>query len=1302
MRSFKKIIPFLLIFVTVLGVTIAFSGCSKKVEPDSESGMIIVTKDVFKKNIKVSGGKLSPFSVNALKEYDVDFIAEDEYYYALVYVKAETLYGMSVKVHGASFVDETNLYVYSNKHSADVLDIRQEISSVYNYGIPDEELYGSQEYIDSLYSEAVITVEDDSISADYYVAVEFRGGRVVSDTIDVRVETYQGYQTETLLLTTKESSHSKYAKAVSSVKYLSETDYLSGNFDGKLKDSISMTAGERYFAVIDYVLSSPVGITAADTARIHVDVYDAGAVGDGGMINESNNFIFDVEELPTSQYEKGGTSIDAEFTLQLSETGEKRYRFIVSVVPVSTCDVKIKAHLSGDGISFLYGGRAEGSMSGGAIEEIEREFEYQLSGDKSYYIVVGLGGEGSDTVTVPATYNGKPVKEIADETFSYVTYLKEVRISSGIQKIGKNAFKGCTGLKFIVIPSSVTVISQNAFDDCNLKLYFVGKALPATFESGWNPEGLTCYYDCKNESGPLTFTLNSDGLSYTVSGGDCGGSRIIIPAVHENYPVTRIAKGLKNFSGITVHESVTSVDGNALSNTVALTYANIPSSLISAIKKDSVQTLIVNSGTYVPNAAFRGYKALTSLTLADSITEIKDSAFYNCTALESIELGGVTKIGASAFAYCSVKSLNLSGSVKTVGELAFAYCTKLSSVVIGDNVTVIGNGVFYGCRSLAQLTIGKGITTIPSTAFYGVKALNTLTVPQNVGSIGDSAFEECTGLVSVRFEGSTPSIGASAFEGCYCLIEVLTTSGRRPVAGSIEQGRVAQYAMRVATVSDGSAIDNRNGFLFFTLSSSDITVAPKYYLVKYTGAGGDITLPSDYNGKNYAVYPRAFYANEVITGVTVNGKITEIGEYAFSDCIKLTDVKIIGDTETVSRYAFSGCSALTHLNVGGSTKTISEYAFYSCNNLITLKLGNAVKTVGDRAFSGCTSLASITFGTTLLEASVDHIGEYAFYNCNKLSGVLQLPGDVTYIGSYAFGQCSKITEFKLGALVETVGVGAFEGCSALEKITVNEYNLDYKTVDGVLYYVKTEKTLVKYPEGKTLKCFSVPNDVKAIGENAFYGSSLRSVTVPDGVTRIGKSAFGANTALSVIEIGKDVAEIGTNAFSSCEKLYTVINRSSLTLTVGSTDNGRIAYYAKNVVKEGTLYESGDYVFIKNGSDHTLICYNGNSTNITLPSSIGGVGYKIGSYAFYDNDLIIRVTVSSGVTEIQPYAFVGCDDLNAVVFENTSGWYAYSATDPTQKYSLSLSDSQRVVYYLTNAEGVSGNRAYGNCTWKYEG
>jgi hypothetical protein len=108
----------------------------------------------------------------------------------------------------------------------------------------------------------------------------------------------------------------------------------------------------------------------------------------------------------------------------------------------------------------------------------------------------------------------------------------------------------------------------------------------------------------------------------------------------------------------------------------------------------------------------------------------------------------------------------------------------------------------------------------------------------------------------------------------------------------------------------------------------------------------------------------------------------------------------------------------------------------------------------------------------------------------------------------------------------------------LQDISVSEANVNYTSVDGVLYD-KNVSTLVSYPGGKS-DDFIVPSSVTKIGDCAFDDcTSLESIELPASLTEIGDYAFRNCTSLANIVLPASLTTIGDAAFAYCESLKSV-------------------------------------------------------------------------------------------------------------------------------------------------------------------
>ena len=87
--------------------------------------------------------------------------------------------------------------------------------------------------------------------------------------------------------------------------------------------------------------------------------------------------------------------------------------------------------------------------------------QYELSADDSYYILTGLGVCTDEEIVVASLYNGKPVKEIAEEAFKECADIKEITIPNSVVKIGNKAFLDCSELQKVQLPNTINKIPED-------------------------------------------------------------------------------------------------------------------------------------------------------------------------------------------------------------------------------------------------------------------------------------------------------------------------------------------------------------------------------------------------------------------------------------------------------------------------------------------------------------------------------------------------------------------------------------------------------------------------------------------------------------------------------------------------------------------------------------------------------------------------------------------------------------------------------------------------------------------------
>ena len=198
----------------------------------------------------------------------------------------------------------------------------------------------------------------------------------------------------------------------------------------------------------------------------------------------------------------------------------------------------------------------------------------------------------------------------------------------------------------------------------------------------------------------------------------------------------------------------------------------------SAFKMDSPNNFVFVS---LPKVKTIGDNAFYSSKLKTIdfplVTEIGQSAFYNCRDLASINLPSLKTLNESSFALCkSLKSVVLP-SLKTIKRIsAFKYCEELETVDLpelsdfsGDNYDGNGGHMFEYCVKLKNVNLPK-VPVVTYQMFYHCTSLETISLPAAL-SIDDYSFYGCTSLKSVDLI-STKTIQGYAFSGCSNLTEV--------------------------------------------------------------------------------------------------------------------------------------------------------------------------------------------------------------------------------------------------------------------------------------------------------------------------------------------------------------------------------------------------------------------------------------------------------------------------------------------------------------------------------------------------
>lgn len=704
-----------------------------------------------------------------------------------------------------------------------------------------------------------------------------------------------------------------------------------------------------------------------------------------------------------------------------------------------------------------------------------------------------------DRVEIPATYNGKPVTEIANSAFYAWSNVTEIIIPEGILGIGGFAFSN-TSITSLDLPESLLYFGQEA--------------------------------------------LREDVMQITEYEGG------VYAAIKSNpYAIFLRPVSTDPISSITIHED-TKIIGYFAFNIEWYPYS-IGHPITELILPDSVKSICYG--------AFRGCDLLVTVDLGGNVEYLGGDAFYGCSGLEYLDLGSKLEfVDSNAFFNCdNIKELTapivainqISGKNVTVltitggeeiGIDTLADFKELTTLKLCDSITSIHKNAFESNTKLTDVEISTGVTSIealsfidmvyiPKTLYNGAyyigneanpyfilhsaasSSSTTIEIHQDTKFIWHDAFSENDSLEAPVFPDGIIDIGNNAFSQS-------TLNGWSGTAsdGGVYYGNESNPYMVLVGISSGTAE--------FEMNEATLYFSPDVF--KGTSASG-IVLPVGIT----EITEYMFANSNALERIVIPDGVTKIGDYAFSGCTALQEISVPDSVVEVGRNIVD-FKVIDNTNTGNLTPVYSGplycdgkgfylgneenkyhilFAIWSDSTSVTdsykvkdgtkvvapnvlrsdmyeVILPDSVKVISDYAFGSVSgtnlNAYSESLGSIVLGNSVEYIGDYAFNNCVNLKGsrnpdtsvfgYVVLPDSLTYLGEYAFSGCEKLVGVSIGTGLTEIKEWTFSLCYEMTSITI-------------------------------------PDNVKSIGDYAFwFCAKMKTIRIGSGTEYIGDSAFVVN------------------------------------------------------------------------------------------------------------------------------------------------------------------------------------------------
>ena len=317
----------------------------------------------------------------------------------------------------------------------------------------------------------------------------------------------------------------------------------------------------------------------------------------------------------------------------------------------------------------------------------------------------------------------------------------------------------------------------------------------------------------------------------------------------------------------------------------------------------TTKVIIEEGVTTVGYGIFNGWTALASVELPFSLTTIDGESFRGCTGLKAIEIPyGVTTLGYGAFWGAGLESVVIPESVTSIKNYVFYRCKSLvSAEIYGTTDYKVGSRIykapgarmFSECSKLSNIVLGENINLLNTYCFHGT-AITEFTVPARVKFVYDAAFHSCTKMTKFVMEEGVTYLGWAALFGCSSLTDVT-------IPETITGGNIATWAFGACT------------------SLESIELPSKLTNLKKRTFSGCTSLKSIELPETVTTLgDRVFIGCTALESVKLSN-ITKIDVQTFNNCPKLTSITIPETVTSIGDLAFRLNSSLKTVYIDSAT-----------------------------------------------------------------------------------------------------------------------------------------------------------------------------------------------------------------------------------------------------------------------------------------------------------------------------------------------------------------------------------------------
>ena len=502
---------------------------------------------------------------------------------------------------------------------------------------------------------------------------------------------------------------------------------------------------------------------------------------------------------------------------------------ITSIGSYSFAETKITSLSFNDGLETIN----SVAFSGSCIANITLPITLKELNNQALYGAIYL-----KNITLPSK-----ITKIGDQAFYNCRSLMYIEIPASVTAFGSSVFGSCNpNIQIVFLNESRFVIKNNAlyFENRTLSDYFgtdentelvipsFCKEIPAkifqskklktvsfeenmqsltigesafsqstivsiAFPSCLSSIGKSCFYKCAKLQ-----SISFEGTSVKEIPNNCFYECTKLKTVYfDNSKITTIneyaffSTGIEN---VDLRKSPLTTIGKYAFSKSKIISIDLPQTLktigLRAFSESSLKTISFDAKTIIQTIdmfAFYKCTSLSNASLCDSLSQLSESTFKQCTKLEHFELPVYLEtLKMYSFSNCaSLADIKIkeNSRLQRIEPFAFEGCSKLQDIIVLDKDNfffdsgALMNGnktklIYYlASRKRSVFVLAGSVIEIQQYAFQSCQSLREVIIPNGaLETIGFKAFENCASLARIILPESMKNISKDAFKGCNKLL----------------------------------------------------------------------------------------------------------------------------------------------------------------------------------------------------------------------------------------------------------------------------------------------------------------------------------------------------------------------------------------------------------------------------------------------------------------------------------------------------------------------------------------------------